>query len=341
MIEKLQELKKTSEQTLKNIQTQKILEDFRVSLFGRKGSVTILMKELSNLSKDERPKVGQLLNEIRREIEHLFTEKQKDLKQKEMHATLQSESIDVTMPGTSFDIGKKHPLTSVMDEIKSIFLGMGYKIVDGPDIETPYYNFDALNIPKTHPARDMQDTFYIGQHLLRTQTSPVQVRTMETREMPIKVIAPGRVYRPDEVDATHSPIFHQIEGLVIDRNITMANLKGTLFTFAKQLFGKDVKIRLRPHHFPFTEPSAELDISCTFCNISTISTCKVCRGEGFIELLGCGMVHPNVLQMSGINTNEYTGFAFGMGLERLAMQRFGIEDLRLFYENDVRFLNQF
>ena len=343
MIEKLQQIKLEAETTLATVTTLKELEDLRISIFGKKGPVTSLMKELGSLSKEERPKVGQEINEIRTALETTFDTKANTLKQQEMQAALSKETIDVTIPGKNFAVGRKHPLTTVMDEIKAIFLGMGYQIADGPDIETAYYNFDALNIAKNHPARDMQDTFYIGSHLLRSQTSPVQVHVMEQGELPIKIIAPGRVYRPDEVDATHSPIFHQIEGLVVDKGITMANLKGTLTTFAKQLFGKDVSIRLRPHHFPFTEPSAELDISCTFCNEDDGSrcSCKVCKGEGYLELLGCGMVHPNVLKMCGIDPEIYSGFAFGMGLERLTMMRFDIEDLRAFYENDVKFLGQF
>lgn len=330
------------------------LEDFRVTTFGKKGQLAAIMKNLGGLSKEERPAFGQVVNTVRGEIEAAFDTKLVQTKAAVLADTLAKEAIDVTIPGKKFSLGKKHPLTTVLDEIKEIFLGMGYQIAEGPDIESVYYNFDALNIPASHPAREMSDTFYVeggqeGVHfLLRSQTSPVQVRTMEAamkeQVLPIKIIAPGRVYRPDEVDATHSPIFHQIEGLVIDKGISMANLKGTLLAFVREFFGPHIEVRFRPHHFPFTEPSAELDISCFSCMAEGQNTpdpgCKVCRGEGYIELLGCGMVHPNVLRMSGIDPDVYSGFAFGMGVERIAMQRYQVNDLRLFFENNVKFLEQ-
>ena len=348
----LEDIKTEALMSLEKTANLKDMEDFRVTTFGKKGKLAGLMKNLGGLSKEERPAFGQLVNAVRDQLETAFEEKQKQMKHAEMLISLEKEKIDVTISGKAFEIGKKHPLTTVMDEIKSIFLGMGYQIAEGPDIETSYYNFDALNIPDTHPSKSESDTFYIRQNgeefLLRTQTSPVQVRTIEQavkeNNLPIKIIAPGRVYRPDEVDATHSPIFHQIEGLVVDRGINMANLKATLTTFVREFFGESTRVRFRPHHFPFTEPSAELDISCFKC-LSAQETepdpaCKVCRGEGYIELLGCGMVHPNVLRMSGIDPTEYSGFAFGMGLERTAMQRYNVQDLRLFFENDVKFLKQ-
>jgi len=341
VIDDIEQIRLKTKNKIENINNLKDFEDFKVSIFGKKGKLTDLMKNLSILPKEERPSFGQTVNILRDELENIFFLKQQSLKQSLIKEAFEKETIDVTISKKNHHLGTKHPLITVMDEIKNIFLGMGYQIVEGPDIETSYYNFDALNIPKVHPARDGQDTFYIGtDFLLRSQTSPVQVRTMERGELPIKIIAPGRVYRPDEIDATHSPIFHQIEGLVVDKGINMSNLKGALLSFVREFFGKDVKIRLRPHHFPFTEPSAEMDISCFSC-INNDPSCKVCRGEGYIELLGCGMVHPNVLKMSGINPNVYSGFAFGMGLERIAMQKYNIEDLRLFYENDIRFLKQF
>ena len=340
MKEQLLKIKESAIEKLNEATSLKVIEDIRVSITGKKGELTAIMKTMGALSKEERPVFGQKVNEVRDAIEELITTKYNELKTKEMKSQFEKEKIDVTAPGKVHKLGTRHPLTIAMEEIKTIFLGMGYKIAEGPDIETKYYNFEALNIPDTHPARDEQDTFYLGEYLLRTQTSPVQIREMEKGNLPIKLIAPGRVYRSDEVDATHSPVFHQIEGLVIDKGVTMADLKGTLLTFARELFGHDVNIRLRPHYFPFTEPSAEMDISCFVCG-GKDSSCKVCRGEGYIELLGCGMVHPKVLKMAGIDPEVYSGFAFGMGLERIAMQRYNIEDLRLFYENDIRFLKQF
>lgn len=339
MNEKLQEIKEFAEKKLKEIDQLKSVEELKINLMGKKGELTKISKSLGSLSPEEKPKFGLMINEIRGYVEEKIEEKIKQLSLRELNKKIEQETIDVTIPGKHIELGHKHPMTIVIEDIKKIFLGMGYKIAEGPDIEEDYYNFEALNIPKNHPAKDEQDTFYLdGGFLLRTQTSPVQVRVMEGGELPIKIIAPGRVFRSDEVDATHSPVFHQLEGLVIDENITMGDLKGTLITFAQELFGKDVKIRFRPHHFPFTEPSAEMDVSCFACGGQG---CRVCKNSGFIELLGCGMVHPRVLEMSGIDSKKYSGFAFGMGMERMAMQRYNITDLRIMYENDVRFLKQF
>ena len=282
--------------------------------------------------------MGQLANEVRGVMEDHMAQRAAQLKEEALKARLEAEKIDVTMPGVPFELGAKHPLSIVLDEIKEIFVGMGFEIVEGPEVELDYYNFEALNIPKDHPARDTQDTFYINDNIvLRTQTSPVQIRTMEKQKPPIRIISPGRVYRSDAVDATHSPLFHQIEGLVVDKGITFADLKGTLETFVKRLYGEDSVVRFRPHHFPFTEPSAEVDVQCFNCHGEG---CRLCKNEGWIEILGCGMVHPKVLSNCGIDPEEYSGFALGMGLERV-MRRYNIDDLRLFYENDVRFLKQF
>ena len=315
------------------------LEELRVKYLGKKGELTAILKQMGGLSAEERPIIGQLANEVRGKIEEKIAECQKDLKAKAMEAQLASEKIDVTMPGKVEKIGKKHPLSIVLDDLKEIFLGMGFDLVEGPEVELDYYNFEALNIPEGHPARDTQDTFYINENvLLRTQTSPVQVRTMEKRKPPIRIIAPGRVYRSDAVDATHSPLFNQVEGLVVDKGITMSDLKGTLELFAKKLYGEDAVVRFRPHHFPFTEPSAEMDVMCFNCHGKG---CPLCKGEGWIEILGCGMVHPKVLERCDIDPEEYSGFAFGVGLERITMRRYKINDIRLFYENDLRFLDQF
>ena len=317
----------------------KDIEDLRVKILGKKGELTAVLKEMSKLSAEERPIIGQYANEVRQDIEAKLDEAKKRLEALEMEHRLEKEAIDVTMPGTALPDGHKHPMSIVIDEICEIFRGMGYEVADGPEVELDYYNFEALNIPANHPAKDEQDTFYInGDILLRTQTSPMQVRTMEKGKLPIRMVCPGAVYRADEVDATHSPVFHQLEGLVVDKNVTMGDLKGALAVFAKELFGENTKVRFRPHHFPFTEPSAEMDVTCFACGGKG---CRVCKGEGYIELLGCGMVHPKVLKMSGIDPEEYSGFAFGMGLERVAMQRYGITDLRLLFENDTKFLKQF
>ena len=340
MREKLDSIKADALKALEEITDLKALEDLRLKLFGKKGDLTAALKGLSELSKEERPAAGQMVNDARAYLEDRVSRRQKDLAKAAMSLSLKIETIDVTMPGKRpYQLGHKHPMTLVTDEIKNIFIGLGYEIAEGPEIEEDYYNFEALNIPKNHPARDEQDTFYVeGGFVLRTQTSPVQIRTMENKKPPIKIIAPGRVFRSDETDATHSPVFHQLEGLVVDEGITMGDLKGALEVFAKELFGEKTRVRFRPHHFPFTEPSAEMDVSCFACGGNG---CRVCKGSGWIELLGCGMVHPKVLSGCGIDPDVYTGFAFGMGIERSAMQRYNIADLRLLYENDVRFLKQF
>ncbi len=315
------------------------LEALRVKYLGKKGEVTAILKQMGKLSAEERPVVGQLANEVRQAIEAQLEEKVSQIKAAELQARLVSETLDVTMPGEKVALGHKHPLSIVLDEVKEIFLGMGFEVATGPEVEWDYYNFEALNIPKEHPARDTQDTFYITENmLLRTQTSPVQIRVMENKKPPIRIIAPGSVYRSDAVDSTHSPFFHQIEGLVVDKGITMSDLKGCLLDFAKRLYGEDTKVRLRPHHFPFTEPSCEIDVTCFRCGGKG---CPFCKGEGFVEILGGGMVHPQVLKNGGVDPEVYSGFAFGVGLERLTLFRFNIDDMRLLFENDMRFLGQF
>ncbi|ATW23928.1 phenylalanine--tRNA ligase subunit alpha [Candidatus Formimonas warabiya] len=340
MLEKLKEIRIQAEQELKNVGTLNDLNALRIKYLGKKGELTSVLRGMGALSPEERPIIGQVANEVRALIEEALARKTNDLKAGELEASLQKETIDITLPGQNIFIGRRHPITTVIDQIKEIFLGMGYSIEDGPEIELDYYNFEALNIPPDHPARDMQDSFYISAEiLLRTQTSPVQVRTMEKTvpQVPVKIICPGKVYRKDD-DATHSPMFHQVEGLVIDKNISMGDLKGTLLTFARQMFGADREIRLRPSYFPFTEPSAEVDISCIMCGGKG---CRVCSQSGWLEILGAGMVHPRVLEMAGYNAEEVRGFAFGMGVERVTMLKYGIDDLRLLFENDVRFLSQF
>lgn len=339
MKQQLERIRQDALQELEAAKEQLSLENLRVKYLGKKGELTAILKQMGKLSAEERPVIGQLANEVRSSIETFMAERAEELKAQALQHRLEQEKIDVTMPGTPCAMGHKHPLTIVLDEIKEVFIGMGFDIVDGPEVETDYYNFEALNTPKNHPARDTQDTFYINENVvLRTQTSPVQIRTMEKQEPPIRIISPGRVYRSDAVDATHSPLFHQIEGLVVDKNITFADLKGTLETFVKRLYGKDSVVRFRPHHFPFTEPSAEVDVQCFNCHGEG---CRLCKNEGWIEILGCGMVHPQVLRNCNIDPEEYSGFAFGLGLERVTMRRYNIDDLRLFYENDVRFLKQF
>lgn len=316
-----------------------LLNDIRVLYLGKKGKLTEILKNMKDVPPEERPAVGQLVNDARNVIETKLDEVKNQLAKAKLQKKLQEEVIDVTLPAKKNKIGHKHPNVIALEEVERIFVGMGYEVVEGPEVEYDYYNFEALNIPANHPAKDEQDTFYINENIvLRTQTSPVQVREMEKGNLPIRMIAPGRVFRSDEVDATHSPSFHQIEGLVIDKNITFADLKGTLAVFAKELFGEDTKVKFRPHHFPFTEPSAEVDVTCFKCGGSG---CRMCKGSGWIEILGCGMVHPKVLQMSGIDPEEYSGFAFGMGLERVALLKYEIDDMRLLYENDIRFLKQF
>ena len=315
------------------------LNDIKVAFLGKKGELTSIMKSMREVPPEERPAFGQMVNQARAEIEEKLEEMKSSLAKKAREAQLKAEVIDVTLPAKKSNIGHSHPNTIALEEVEKIFVGMGYEVIEGPEVEFDYYNFEALNIPANHPAKDEQDTFYINsQLLLRSQTSGVQVHTMENQSLPIRMIAPGRVYRADEVDATHSPCFHQIEGLVIDKGITFADLKGTLAEFAKQLFGEDTKVKFRPHHFPFTEPSAEVDVTCFKCGGKG---CRMCKGSGWIEILGCGMVHPRVLEMSGIDPSEYSGFAFGVGLERIALLKYEIDDMRLMYENDIRFLKQF
>ncbi len=339
MKEKIEEIKKQSIKEIENCTTQKELNELKVKYLGKKGELTTVLRGMGALSPEERPIIGSLVNQVRDKLNELFTEKEENFKKKELEKRLLTEKIDITEPSKKIELGSLHPITQIIKEVEEIFLGMGYKIADGPEVEKAIYNFDKLNTPPDHPARDIQDTFYITDDVvLRSQTSPVQARVMENQEPPIKIICPGAVYRSDSVDATHSPVFHQIEGLVVDKNISMTDLKGTLEMFAKKCLGENTKIRFRPHHFPFTEPSAEADVSCFVCGGKG---CRVCKGEGWIELLGCGMVHPNVFKNCGIDPDVYTGFAFGFGVERIAMAKFGIEDMRLLYENDVRFLKQF
>ena len=337
-----EQLEKIREEALKQIKGSEGLEklnEIRVNFLGKKGELTSILKSMKDVAPEDRPKVGQLVNETREAIEKVLEETKNKMEAAARDAKLKAEVIDVTLPAKKNKVGHCHPNTIALDEVERIFTGMGYEVVEGPEVEKDYYNFEALNIPADHPAKDEQDTFYIhGDLLLRTQTSSTQVHEMEKGKLPIKMIAPGRVFRADEVDATHSPSFHQVEGLVIDKNVTFADLKGTLAEFAKQLFGPETKTKFRPHHFPFTEPSAEMDVSCFKCGGKG---CRFCKGEGWIEILGCGMVHPHVLEMSGIDPNEYTGFAFGVGLERIALLKYEIDDMRLLYENDIRFLNQF
>lgn len=339
MKQKLEQIQQSAEAAIRQAQSMDELEQIRVRFLGKKGELTSVLRGMGELSAEERPLVGKIANEVREAIESLLEQAVNGVKAIEKNARLVKETIDVTMPGKELQLGHKHPLTKVLDEIKGIFMGMGFKIAEGPEVDRVYYNFDALNAPKNHPSRDLSDTFYITDDiLLRTQTSTVQIRTMEKMKPPIRMISPGRCFRRDTPDATHSPMFHQIEGLVVDKNITMADLKGTLDVFAKQLFGVGTKTKFRPHYFPFTEPSAEVDVTCFKCQGSG---CRVCKGSGWIEILGAGMVHPNVLKICGIDPEEYSGFAFGMGLDRIAMLSLGIDDIRLFFENDMRFINQF
>lgn len=314
-------------------------EEIRVKVLGKKGQLTEILRSMGKLSPEEKKSLGMAANKVRGEIENLLSEKFNAVKEQAKQAKFKAEKIDVTEPGKKITLGAKHPLTVTIEEISRVFKSMGFSIAEGPEVETVFNNFDALNAGPNHPARDMTDTFYITKDtLLRTQTSPVQVRTLMKEKPPIMVISPGRCFRCDTPDATHSPMFHQVEGLVVDQGITMADLKGVLDSFAKQMFGSEVRTKFRPHHFPFTEPSAEMDVSCFKCGGKG---CRVCKGSGWIEILGCGMVHPHVLQVGNIDTEKYTGFAFGMGVERIAMLKYGIDDIRLMYENDMRFINQF
>ncbi len=339
MKEKLQAIREEAlSQIAKAVDLDK-LNDVRVSFLGKKGQLTSVLKSMKDIAPEERPAFGQLVNEARAQIENMLDETKKKLEQQALELRLKEEVIDVTLPAKKNNVGHRHPNTIAREEVERIFIGMGYEVVEGPEVEYDLYNFEKLNIPANHPAKDEQDTFYVTKDIvLRTQTSPVQARIMERGELPIRVIAPGRVFRSDEVDATHSPSFHQIEGLVVDKNITFADLKGTLEQFAKELFGQNTKTKFRPHHFPFTEPSAEVDVSCFKCGGRG---CRFCKGSGWIEILGCGMVHPHVLEMCGIDPEVYTGFAFGVGLERIALLKYEIDDMRLLYENDARFLRQF
>ena len=336
---KLKEIRDKVTEAVKNAGTLEIINDLRVKVIGKKGELTEIMKSMKDIPKEEKPKFGQLVNELRNEVEELLSSTTNRIKREIRQKQLEEETIDVTLPAKKTERGHKHPNQVALEEIERIFTGMGYKVVFGPEVEYDYYNFEALNIPADHPAKDEQDTFYINDKIvLRTQTSPVQVREMEKGKIPIRMIAPGRVFRSDEVDATHSPCFHQVEGMVIDEGITFADLKGTLEAFAKKMFGEDTKVKFRPHHFPFTEPSAEMDVTCFKCGGKG---CRMCKGEGWIEVLGCGMIHPNVLDRCNVDRSKYSGFAFGIGLERIALLKYEIDDMRLLYENDVRFLKQF
>ena len=339
MKERLDQILKDATARMQESDALDKLNDVRVSFLGKKGELTTVLKSMKDVAKEDRPLIGQMVNETRAKIEACLEKTKSDLEAKLLEARLEEEVIDVTLPAKKQTLGHRHPNTIALEEVERIFTGMGYEVLEGPEIEYDKYNFELLNIPANHPAKDEQDTFYINKEIvLRTQTSPVQARVMETGKMPIRMICPGRVFRSDEVDATHSPSFHQIEGLVVDKNITFADLKGTLEQFAKELFGPETKTKFRPHHFPFTEPSAEMDVSCFKCGGKG---CRFCKGEGWIEILGCGMVHPHVFEMCGIDPEEYTGFAFGVGLERIALLKYEIDDMRLLYENDYRFLKQF
>ena len=339
MKNKLQNIKDEALAAIAKADKPEKLNDVRVKFLGKKGELTAVLKGMKDVAPEERPKVGQMVNETRAAIESVLEESKSKLERAIREEKLKQEVIDVTLPSKKNMVGHRHPNTIALEEVERIFTGMGYEVVEGPEVEFDEYNFEKLNIPADHPAKDEQDTFYINKNIvLRTQTSSVQARVMEKGELPIRIISPGRVFRSDEVDATHSPSFHQIEGLLIDKNVSFADLKGTLQEFAKELFGPETKTKFRPHHFPFTEPSAEVDVSCFKCGGKG---CRFCKGEGWIEILGCGMVHPHVLEMCGIDPDEYTGFAFGVGLERIALLKYEIDDMRLLYENDIRFLRQF
>ena len=339
MKEKLQSIKEEALKAIESADVPEKLNDVRVRFLGKKGELTAVLKGMKDVAPEERPKVGQLVNETRAAIEEVMEDTRRKMERAIREEKMKQEVIDVTLPSKKNMVGHLHPNTIALEEVEQIFVGMGYEVVEGPEVEYDLYNFEKLNIPADHPAKDEQDTFYINKDIvLRTQTSPVQARVMEQGKLPIRMIAPGRVFRSDEVDATHSPSFHQVEGLVIDKNISFADLKGTLEVFAKELFGPETRTKFRPHHFPFTEPSAEVDVTCFKCGGKG---CRFCKGSGWIEILGCGMVHPHVLEMCGIDPEEYSGFAFGMGLERIALLKYEIDDMRLLYENDIRFLKQF
>lgn len=343
MQELLKKLKEKAQERIEESKTYEEVESLRIEFLGKKGELTKILKEMGKLSDEERPIVGKIGNEVRERITNSIQEKKEKIKMEVLESKMQLEKIDVTMPGKNYEVGKKHIISKMVDEVTEIFMGMGFSIAEGPEIETVRNNFDALNAPKDHPSRDMTDTFYITEDiLLRTQTSPVQIRTLEeaakNNELPLKIIVPGRCFRSDSPDATHSPMFHQIEVLVVGKGITFTEFKGTMETFVKKLFGDKTKTKFRPHNFPFTEPSAEIDVSCFKCGGKG---CSVCKSEGWIEILGAGMVHPNVLKNCGIDPDVYSGFAAGMGVERLGMLKYGIDDIRLMFENDIRFLDQF
>ncbi len=339
MKEQLISLKERALSEIKQSSSMEELDSLRVKYSGKKGELTAILKGMGKLSAEERPEMGKIANEVREAIETAISETREEIKKIELEKRLAEEVIDVTMPGKTFKVGKRHPITQIIDEVTEIFMGIGFSVAEGPEVETVENNFDALNAPKNHPSRDMSDTFYFNDELLlRTQTSPVQVRTMRSQELPIKIISPGRCFRNDSLDATHSPMFHQIEGLVVGKDITMAQFKGTLELFVQKLFGSNTRTKFRPHNFPFTEPSAEIDVTCFKCGGEG---CSMCKGEGWIEILGAGMVHPNVLRNCGIDPEVYSGFAFGMGVDRLAMLKYEIDDIRLLVENDMRFLDQF
>ena len=339
MKEQLISLKERALSEIKQSSSMEELDSLRVKYSGKKGELTAILKGMGKLSAEERPEMGKIANEVREAIETAISETREEIKKIELEKRLAEEVIDVTMPGKTFKVGKRHPITQIIDEVTEIFMGIGFSVAEGPEVETVENNFDALNAPKNHPSRDMSDTFYFNDELLlRTQTSPVQVRTMRSQELPIKIISPGRCFRNDSLDATHSPMFHQIEGLVVGKDITMAQFKGTLELFVKKLFGENTRTKFRPHNFPFTEPSAEIDVTCFKCGGEG---CSMCKGEGWIEILGAGMVHPNVLRNCGIDPEVYSGFAFGMGVDRITMLKYEIDDIRLLFENDMRFLDQF
>ncbi len=339
MKEQLEKIKETALAAIDSAKVQDDIEQLRVKYLGKKGELTALLKQMGSLSAEERPKMGQLVNETKAKLEEIISEKTKQMKAQAQEMKLKAEALDVTMPAKERPVGKLHPLNRVLDDMIDIFKSMGFDVLDGPEVETDHYNFECLNVPADHPARDMQDTFYLGENLLlRTQTSAAQIRTMENRKPPIRIICPGRVFRADEVDATHSPVFHQIEGLVVDKGVTMCDLKGVLEQFAHEIYGPQTAVKFRPSFFPFTEPSVEVDVTCSECGGKG---CRVCKGSGWIEILGAGMVHPNVLRSCGIDPEEYSGFAFGIGLDRLTTTRYKISDIRLLFENDKRFLEQF
>lgn len=337
--EKVNKIKEDALSSIETVSSLDVLNEIRVSFLGKKGELTAVLKSMKEVPAEEKPKVGQMVNDVRELIEAKLNEKKAELAKSVRELQMKMETIDVTLPAKRVPMGHSHPNQLALKEVEKIFIAMGYEVVEGPEIEYDVYNFEKLNIPANHPAKDEQDTFYINKEIvLRTQTSPVQARKMEEGKLPIRMISPGRVFRSDEVDATHSPSFHQVEGLVIDKDVTFSDLKGTLAEFARRLFGENTKVKFRPHHFPFTEPSAEMDVSCFKCGGSG---CRFCKGSGWIEILGCGMVHPHVFKMCGVDKDVYQGFAFGMGLERIALLKYEIDDMRLLYENDERFLAQF